>query len=75
MPPPPLPAPSEGPLPLNRRERRSRFDQKIAGPPPAQNSFSSLPQENDYGRFFTAPTPHVNVPSPKGKFQHGRNRV
>ncbi|KAL3995445.1 Surp module family protein [Acanthocheilonema viteae] len=62
---PPPPAAAEGPLPLNRRERRSRFDQKIAGPPPAQNNFANIPPENDYGRFFTAPPPHTNVPSPK----------
>ncbi|MCP9263880.1 Calcium homeostasis endoplasmic reticulum protein [Dirofilaria immitis] len=63
--PPPLPTAHEGPSPLNRRERRSRFDQKIAGPPPVQNNFGNIPPENDYGRFFTAPPPHTNVPSPK----------
>ncbi|VIO94787.1 G-patch domain containing protein [Brugia malayi] len=65
MPPLPPAAAPEGPSPLNRRERRSRFDQKIAGPPPTQNNFANIPPENDYGRFFTAPPPHTNVPSPK----------
>lgn len=72
MPPPPPAAAPEGPSPLNRRERRSRFDQKIAGPPPVQNNFTNIPPENDYGRFFTAPLPHTNVPSPKGKFGSDR---
>ncbi|EJW73802.1 hypothetical protein WUBG_15290, partial [Wuchereria bancrofti] len=65
MPPLPPAAAPEGPSPLNRRERRSRFDQKIAGPPPTQNNFANIPPENDYGRFFTAPPPHTNIPSPK----------
>lgn len=68
--PPPASTTAEGPTPLNRRERRSRFDQKIAGPPAAQNNFANIPPENDYGRFFTAPPPHTNVPSPKGKFEN-----
>ncbi|VDO16824.1 unnamed protein product [Brugia timori] len=72
MPPLPPAAAPEGPSPLNRRERRSRFDQKIAGPPPTQNNFANIPPENDYGRFFTAPPPHTNVPSPKGKFENDR---
>ncbi|VDK79050.1 unnamed protein product [Litomosoides sigmodontis] len=63
MPPPTVVAAEGGPL--NRRERRSRFDQKIAAPSPAQNNFANIPPENDYGRFFTAPAPHTNVPSPK----------
>lgn len=67
MPPPATVVAVEG-GPLNRRERRSRFDQKIAAPSPAQNNFANIPPENDYGRFFTAPAPHTNVPSPKGKF-------
>ncbi|VDM12004.1 unnamed protein product, partial [Wuchereria bancrofti] len=65
MPPLPPAAAPEGPSPLNRRERRSRFDQKIAGPPSTQNNFANIPPENDYGRFFTAPPPHTNIPSPK----------
>ncbi|VDM96091.1 unnamed protein product [Thelazia callipaeda] len=60
------PATNECPLSLNRRERRSRFDQKIAGPPPpVLNNFVAPPLEKDYGRFFSAPPPHTNVPSPQ----------
>lgn len=48
--------------PMNRRERRSRFDQKVVGPPP------ELPPESDYGRFFAAPpSGSSKCPSPRGE--------
>uniref|UniRef100_A0A1I7VCH5 Calcium homeostasis endoplasmic reticulum protein n=1 Tax=Loa loa TaxID=7209 RepID=A0A1I7VCH5_LOALO len=55
MPPAPPAIIPEGPSPLNRRERRSRFDQKIAGPPPAQNNFTNIPPENDYDIYHARP--------------------
>uniref|UniRef100_A0A915AV04 Calcium homeostasis endoplasmic reticulum protein n=1 Tax=Parascaris univalens TaxID=6257 RepID=A0A915AV04_PARUN len=53
--------------PMNRRERRSRFDQKA---PPSEQHESAFPEappaDGDYGRFFTAPPMHpVSCPSPR----------
>lgn len=68
---PPSAEAQPSPLP-NRRERRSRFDQKTVAPPPLppmpQDYNQPPPQENDYGRFFAPPPqkPVVSIPSPKG---------
>uniref|UniRef100_F1KSH7 Calcium homeostasis endoplasmic reticulum protein n=1 Tax=Ascaris suum TaxID=6253 RepID=F1KSH7_ASCSU len=53
--------------PMNRRERRSRFDQKA---PPSEQHDPTFPEappaDGDYGRFFTAPPMHsVSCPSPR----------
>ncbi|VDK47871.1 unnamed protein product [Anisakis simplex] len=55
---------------MNRRERRSRFDQKAPQPPQQSSSSEHLQapasDTSDYGRFFTAPPPHsANCPSPR----------
>ncbi|VDM46919.1 unnamed protein product [Toxocara canis] len=82
-PPPPLPVvqQQQGPAaigtqsehPMNRRERRSRFDQKAPPPEHVKPPFPNVAAaDGDYGRFFSPAPPHsTSCPSPRDMY-HAR---
>ena len=52
--------------PMNRRERRSRFDQK-AGPSGQGGNYNQANAEGEYGRFFgSQPDGQTSTAPPKG---------